>query len=149
RAGIRPAAAPSVGTSGTGRGPEGTCLARGDTKMRRTSVALLAALAWASPALAADPLASWNDGAAKKAIVDFVAAATRAGGPKFVPPAERIAVFDNDGTLWSEQPMYFQLAFALDRVRALAPANPTWRTTEPFASILAMDIPTALADPHA
>jgi hypothetical protein len=74
-----------------------------------------------------------------------VTGATTAGGPGFVAAAERIAVFDNDGTLWAEQPMYFQLAFALDRVRALAPANPRWRTTEPFASILAMDIPSALA----
>jgi hypothetical protein len=94
---------------------------------------------------AADPLASWNDGPTKQAIVAFVAGATKEGGPAFVPPAERIAVFDNDGTLWAEQPMYFQLAFALDRVRALAPQNPLWKTTEPFASILALDIPSALA----
>jgi hypothetical protein len=113
---------------------------------RKVSLAIaLAALAWVPPATSADPLASWNDGASKQAIVAFVAAATSAGGKGFVPPAERIAVFDNDGTLWSEQPMYFQLAFALDRVRALAPANPLWKTTEPFASILALDIPTALA----
>jgi phosphoglycolate phosphatase-like HAD superfamily hydrolase len=74
-----------------------------------------------------DPLASWNEGRARQAILDFVARATRQGGADFVPPAERIAVFDNDGTLWSEQPMYFQLAFALDRVRALAPRHPEWR----------------------
>jgi len=117
--------------------------------MRRIALALVAALACSISAAAADPLPSWNEGAAKKAIVDFVAATARAGSPRFVPVAERIAVFDNDGTLWSEQPMYFQLAFALDRVRALAPENPSWKTTEPFASILAMDIPTALADPHA
>jgi phosphoserine phosphatase len=92
-----------------------------------------------------DPLPSWNDGAVKQSIVAFVAATTKAGSPDFVPPAERIAVFDNDGTLWAEQPMYFQLAFALDRVRALAPQNPRWKTEEPFASILAKDIPTALA----
>jgi phosphoserine phosphatase len=94
---------------------------------------------------ATDPLPSWNDGAVKQAIVAFVATTTKAGSPNFVPPAERIAVFDNDGTLWAEQPMYFQLAFALDRVRALAPLNPRWKTEEPFASILAQDIPSALA----
>jgi phosphoglycolate phosphatase-like HAD superfamily hydrolase len=104
---------------------------------------MLAALS--VPARAADPLVSWNDGPAKQAIVAFVAGATQQGAPSFVPPAERIAVFDNDGTLWAEQPMYFQLAFALDRVRALAPQNPLWKTTEPFASILAMDIHSALA----
>lgn len=111
----------------------------------RFAIVLFAALAWGAAAFAADPLPSWNEGPVKKSIVDFVAAATRAGGKQFVPAAERIAVFDNDGTLWAEQPMYFQLAFALDRVRALAPANPLWRTTEPFASILAQDIPSALA----
>jgi len=108
-------------------------------------VAILAALLCAALARAADPLASWNDGAAKKAIVEFVASATRAGGPGFIAPAERIAVFDDDGTLWAEQPVYFQLAFAFDRVRALAPQNPRWKTTEPFASILASDIKSALA----
>jgi hypothetical protein len=69
-------------------------------------------------ARAQDPLPSWNDGAPKKAIVEFVTKVTKAGGADFVPPAQRIAVFDNDGTLWAEQPMYFQLAFALDRVKA-------------------------------
>ena len=76
---------------------------------------------------AGDPLPSWNDGAAKKAILDFVAKVTKEGGPDFVPVAERIATFDNDGTLWCEQPMYFQLAFALDRVKALAPKHPEWK----------------------
>jgi phosphoserine phosphatase len=107
-------------------------------------VAILAALLCAPIARAADPLLSWNDGAAKKSIVEFVASATRAGGPGFIAPAERIAVFDNDGTLWAEQPIYFQLAFAFDRVRALAAQNPLWKTTEPFASILASDIKSAL-----
>ena len=107
-------------------------------------VAILAALLGASLASAADPLASWNDGAAKKSIVEFVASATRAGGPGYIAPTERIAVFDNDGTLWAEQPIYFQLAFAFDRVRALAAQNPLWKTTEPFASILASDIKSAL-----
>jgi hypothetical protein len=77
----------------------------------------------ASLALApTDPLPSWNDGTVKASLVDFVRRATMAGGAEFVPPAARIAVFDNDGTLWSEQPIYFQFAFALDRVRARAPA---------------------------
>jgi len=87
-----------------------------------------------------DPLPSWNDGATKTRIVDFVSAVTKQGGKGFVSPAERIAVFDNDGTLWSEQPMYFQLAFALDRVKALAPQHPEWKTTEPFRSVLAGDM---------
>jgi hypothetical protein len=70
---------------------------------------------------------SWNDGAAKRAITDFVARVTTKDGPDFVPPVERIAVFDNDGTLWAEQPMYFQLAFILDRLKTLAPQHPEWK----------------------
>ena len=81
---------------------------------------------------AADPLPSWNEGAAKQSIVEFVDKVTKEGSPDFVPPAERIATFDNDGTLWCEQPMYFQLLFALDRVKALAPQHPEWKTKEPF-----------------
>jgi phosphoglycolate phosphatase-like HAD superfamily hydrolase len=115
------------------------------TLVAAIGLAGLASLAGSTAWSADDPLPSWNDGAVRKAILEFVAAATREGGPGFIPPAERIAVFDNDGTLWAEQPMYFQLAFALDRVRQLAPQNPKWKTTEPFASILAKDIPSALA----
>jgi phosphoglycolate phosphatase-like HAD superfamily hydrolase len=89
-----------------------------------------------SVAGAAD-LPSWNDGPAKTAIIDFVSRVTKEGGGDFVPPAERIATFDNDGTLWTEQPIYFQVAFALDRVKALAPQHPEWKTKEPFKSILA------------
>ena len=74
-----------------------------------------------------DPLSSWNDGSVKKAVVDFVARVTTEGGPDFVAPAERIATFDNDGTLWAEQPIYFQFQFALDRVKALAPKHPEWK----------------------
>src|SRR5438046_4850339 len=96
-------------------------------------------------ALAADPLSSWNDGAAKQSIVEFVAKVTKEGSPNFVPPEERIATFDNDGTLWCEQPMYFQLLFALDRVKALAPQHPDWKTKEPFASLLKGDVMGALA----
>ena len=92
-----------------------------------------------------DPLPSWNDGAAKKAIVQFVSDVTKAGSPSFVAPAERIAVFDNDGTLWSEQPMYFQLAFALDRIKALAPKHPEWRNTQPFEGVLEGDMKAVLA----
>jgi phosphoglycolate phosphatase-like HAD superfamily hydrolase len=89
--------------------------------------------------VAQEPLASWNIGPAKTAILDFVRKVTQHGSPNFVPPAERIAVFDNDGTLWSEQPIYFQLAFALDRVKALAPQHPEWKTTQPFKAVLEGD----------
>jgi hypothetical protein len=78
-------------------------------------------------ALAADPLPSWNDTAPKQSIISFVEKVTKEGASDFVPPAERIAVFDNDGTLWAEQPMYFQLLFALDRIKALAPQHPEWK----------------------
>ncbi len=91
------------------------------------------------PAAAADPLPSWNAGTTKQAIVDFVGRVTRAGGPDFVQPAERIATFDNDGTLWAEKPLPFQAMFAFDRVKALAPQHPEWQTTPPFAAILKGD----------
>jgi len=97
---------------------------------------------------AADPLASWNDAKAKQAIQNFVVKVTKQGSPDFVPVAERIAVFDNDGTLWAEQPMYVQLAFALDRVKALAPQHPEWQMTEPFASVLKGDLKNALSGGH-
>jgi hypothetical protein len=87
----------------------------------------------------ADPLSSWNDSNVKRSILDFVMRVTTEGGAEFVPPEERIAVFDNDGTLWSEQPFYIQLAFALDRVKALVPAHPEWRTTQPFQAVLEDD----------
>ncbi len=102
-------------------------------------------LALALPATAAGPLPSWNDGAARQRILDFVTKVTDPAGAFFVPPAERIAVFDNDGCLWSEQPVYVQLAFALDRVKALAPQHPEWQTQEPFASLLKGDVGSALA----
>jgi len=99
---------------------------------------LSAILAYAAlPSLAhADALPSWNDGANKTRIVRFVEDVTDPASRNFVPPAERIAVFDNDGTLQTEQPMYFQLAFVFDRARALAPQRPEWKTTEPFKSVL-------------
>ena len=94
---------------------------------------------------AADALPSWNDTAPKKAIIAFVEKVTKKGSADFVPPAERIATFDNDGTLWAEQPMYFQFLFALDRVKALAPQHPEWKDKEPFASLLKGDVKGALA----
>ena len=115
---------------------------------RRTLLSLLPAalLVFGSPALAqSDPLPSWNGGLAKKSIVAFVEKVTRPGSPDFVPPPERIAAFDNDGTLWCEQPVPVQLFFALDRVKALAPQHPEWKTTEPFASLLKGDLNSALA----
>ena len=95
-----------------------------------------------TPALevVADPLPSWNEGAAKQSIVDFVARVTDPVSPDFVPEAARIAVFDNDGTLWSEQPAYFQLLFAIDRVKALAPEHPEWKTKQPFKAVLDGDM---------
>ncbi len=101
---------------------------------------LMAATASASAQTGADPLPSWRDGPRKRAILDFLTATTTQGGAGFVPPAERLAVFDNDGTLWVEQPVYTQVAFALDRLRALAPQHPEWQTQEPFRSALAGDM---------
>ena len=110
------------------------------------AVALLAlATGCSSTRTAQIALPSWNDGPAKQAIVDFVTKTTTAGSPDFVPPEQRIAVFDNDGTLWAEQPLYFQFLFALDRVKVLAPQHPEWKTQEPFASLLEGDTKAALA----
>ncbi len=91
-----------------------------------------------------DPLASWHEGPTKQAIVDFVTKTTKEG-PDFIPVADRIACFDNDGTLWSEQPMYFQLAFAIDQVKAMAPQHPEWKTQQPFKALLEGDLKTAMA----
>jgi phosphoserine phosphatase len=107
---------------------------------------LAVSLGWSVRASAQDdPLPSWNDTAARRAIVDFVGRVTKAGGPDFVAPAERIATFDNDGTLWVEQPMYVQMAFALDRVKALAPLHPEWKDKQPFKAVLEGDM-KALAE---
>jgi hypothetical protein len=106
-------------------------------------VLVLAALAVRAEAV--DPMPGWNDGESKTRIVDFVRSVTDPSNREFVPPVERIAVFDNDGCLWSEQPVYVQLAFALDRVKALAPQHPEWQTQEPFASLLKGDVAGALA----
>jgi len=103
-------------------------------------IALCLALSLGSAqAQAADPLPSWNDGPAKARILAFVEATTKAGGKDFIAVPDRIAVFDNDGTLWSEQPAYFQLIFAIDRVRALAPRHPEWKTTQPFKAAIEGD----------
>ncbi|MCA8879515.1 MAG: haloacid dehalogenase-like hydrolase [Rhodobacteraceae bacterium] len=104
-------------------------------------LALVLSLALPIGALAqTDPLPSWNDTPTKAAIVDFVAKVTNEGGPDFVPEADRIATFDNDGTLWVEHPMYTQLAFALDRVKEMAPDHPDWKTTQPFQAVLEGDM---------
>jgi len=108
-------------------------------------IALVIASSFATGARAADPLPSWNDGKARQSIVAFVEKVSTPGSPDFLPVPERIAVFDNDGTLWSEQPVPVQLYFALDRVKALAPRHPEWKDKEPFASLLRGDVKTALA----
>ena len=113
------------------------------TGLITASAVLSLTVAGAPPA--ADPLPSWNDTPNEQAIVAFVERVTDGSSPDFVPADERIATFDNDGTLWCEQPMYVQLLFAIDRVRALAPEHPEWETTEPFRSILAGDVKGALA----
>lgn len=119
-------------------------------KLIRTRSLLAAAIVgivtlFAAHARAADPLPSWNDTPTKQAIVSFVEKVTTEGSPDYVPPAERIATFDNDGTLWAEKPMYFQFFFALDRVKQLAPEHPEWKEKEPFASLLKGDLKAALA----
>lgn len=114
-------------------------------KLSLTGVVTLVLALAIAVADAADPLPSWNDGPTKNAIVEFVHKVTDSGSPDFVPEPERIAVFDNDGTLWAEQPLYFQLLFALDRVKALAAEHPEWKTKEPFASLLKGDVKTALS----
>jgi phosphoglycolate phosphatase-like HAD superfamily hydrolase len=115
--------------------------------MQRSRISALVAAVLLFPAVlhGADPLPSWNEGSAKKSITAFVAKVTTAGSADFVPPAERIATFDNDGTLWAEQPLYFQLLFAIDRVKVLAPRHPELKNKEPFASLLKGDVKTALA----
>src|SRR5215472_16353993 len=95
-------------------------------------------------AASGDPLPSWNEGAAKASIVSFVRATTDAASPDYMQPAERIATFDNDGTLWSEQPYYFQFAFAIDQVKALASRHPEWREKEPFKTMLTGDARSVL-----
>jgi hypothetical protein len=109
------------------------------------SLALVVIFSGFAHAQTPDPLPSWNNGQAKKAILGFVARVSKEGSADFVAPAERIAVFDHDGTLWAEQPMYAQLRFALDRVKELAPQHPEWKNQEPFAALLKGDVNGALA----
>lgn len=108
-------------------------------KPQALRLAWLLALALPLLAHASEPLPSWNDGPAKRQIVAFVEAVTTTGGKDYVKPAERIAVFDNDGTLWSEQPAYFQVLFAFDEVKRLAPQHPQWQTQQPFKAVLEND----------
>ncbi len=113
---------------------------------RAAALGIAAILLVAVPALAQnDPFPSWNDTAPKAAIVDFVKKVTTENSPDFVPEPERIAVFDNDGTLWVEHPMYIQLAFALDRVKAEAASHPEWKDTQPFKAVLEGDMKTLAA----
>jgi len=115
-------------------------------RMRASALVLgIAILAFGPVHARDDHLRSWNDGPTKKAIVEFVRKTTDKASPDYVPPGERIATFDNDGTLWAEQPMYVQALFAVDRVKALAPQHPEWQTQEPFASVLKGDLKGALA----
>ncbi|QJR10615.1 hypothetical protein DSM104443_01679 [Usitatibacter rugosus] len=113
------------------------------------SAVLATAPLFATPVFAqgspADPLPSWNEGAAKKSIVDFVKRVTTSGSPDFVAPADRIATFDNDGTLWSEQPIYFQFAFVLDRVKATAPQHPEWLQKPQFKAAIDGDMKGVMA----
>jgi phosphoserine phosphatase len=116
--------------------------------MKKINVLIISILViWSEFAFAQklEPLPAWNSGATKQAIIDFVKRTTDPAGPDFVPANERIATFDNDGTLWPEQPMYFQLLFAIDRIKTLAPRHPEWQRKEPFASLLKGDVKAALA----
>jgi phosphoglycolate phosphatase-like HAD superfamily hydrolase len=106
---------------------------------------MFALLLVANTSAGANPLPSWNDTATKTAIISFVEKVTKENTPGYVPPAERIAAFDNDGCLWAEQPMYFQAFFVFDRIKALAPQHPEWNDKEPFASVLKGDLKSALA----
>ncbi|MBV4484817.1 haloacid dehalogenase-like hydrolase [Pseudomonas sp. SWRI153] len=106
---------------------------------QRFGLSLLFTLVLPLLAQANEPLPSWNDGATKKSIIEFVQAVTEQGSKHFVKPAERIAVFDNDGTLWGEQPAYFELLFAFDEVKRTAAQHPEWKTTQPFKAVLEND----------
>lgn len=103
-------------------------------------VLMVAFLGGGASAQTADPLPSWNDGAVKTSVMSFVTRVTTEGSPDFVPVPQRIATFDNDGTLWCEQPIYFQLAFALDNIKTMAPRHPEWKTTQPFKALLQKDM---------
>ncbi len=114
----------------------------------KTTFASLAAYGFATVLALAAPLPSWNEGPNKRAITSFVEAVTTDGGADYLPPAERVAVFDNDGTLWAEQPLYFQFLYVLDTIKAKADQHPEWKTKEPFASVLKGDVKGVLASGH-
>ncbi len=115
-------------------------------KFKFIAAAFIGLLAFTTSVVqAADPLPSWKAGKAKQSIIEYVEKVTKSGSPDFVPVPERIAVFDNDGTLWSEQPMYFQAFFVFDRINQLAPQHPEWKTREPFASVLKGNVKSAMA----
>jgi phosphoglycolate phosphatase-like HAD superfamily hydrolase len=113
--------------------------------MVRTLIALACSLLAVAAAAQADPLPSWNDTDTKQAIIGFVDAVTDEASPDYVQPAERVATFDNDGCLWAEKPVYFQLLFAIDRVKAVAPNHPEWQNEEPFRSVIAGDMQGVMA----
>jgi phosphoglycolate phosphatase-like HAD superfamily hydrolase len=135
-------ARPSFSSSIRNRANEGT----GDGRACRILAIVFLACVASGSVHAGDPLPLWNDTAPKKAITTFVEKVTREGSPDFVKPEERIATFDNDGTLWAEQPIYFQFQFGLDRVKALAPQHPEWKKQAPFKFVLAGDMKNLLAD---
>jgi hypothetical protein len=91
-----------------------------------------------------DPLPSWNEGKSKQSIIDFVNDVSNENSPNYIKPEDRIATFDNDGCLWSEQPYYFQLQFAIDRIKAMAPDHPEWKSTQPFKAVLENDMKTIM-----
>ncbi len=112
------------------------------TSLLTSSLVVLASLVSSPTATGADPLPSWTDGSAKTAIIEFVEAVTQEGGKDYVAPAQRIATFDNDGTLWVEYPIYTQLLFSFDRVKQLAPQHPEWKAKQPFKALLEGDMET-------
>ena len=118
---------------------------RGNFRLASVSILMMALTACTTESSATNPLPSWKDSTSRNEIISYVSAVTDESGDDFVPSAERIAVFDNDGTLWSEQPIYFQIFFALDRIKDMAPDHPEWQAMEPFKSILAGDLDSALA----
>ncbi len=113
--------------------------------MTVTRIVLIAIVTLVYTSVSADDLPSWNDGKTKQSIIDFVEKVTDKNSPDYVPPAERIATFDNDGCLWSEQPVYFQLAFVVYQIKKMAPGHPEWKEKEPYKSVLAGDYKKVLA----
>lgn len=113
--------------------------------MKKKIISIVVLLVGLAAATAAEPLPSWNEGETKSAIIEFVKKTTTEGSDDFVPVAERIATFDNDGCLWAEQPLYFQLIYAIDRVKAMADEHPEWQEAEPFASVLKGDMDGVVA----